>query len=119
VRHDGPTLLVLTRQVVAHLDRGQGKSPGVALGAYVLSAGGGDAPDVIPIGTGSEVQLCMRAQEMPIPYGVKARVVSMPSWDLFDAQDEAYRESALPKGVKKRVTVEAAASLGWRRWAGR
>jgi transketolase len=118
VQHDGPTLLVLTRQAVAHLDRGQAKSPGVARGAYVLSAAGGDAPDVILMGTGSEVQLCVRAQEMLIPQGVKARVVSMPSWDLFEAQDEAYRESVLPKGVKKRVTVEAAASLGWRRWAG-
>jgi len=78
----------------------------------------GRSPDVILIGTGSEVQLGVRAQEMLIPYGVKARVVSMPSWDLFDAQDEVYRESVLPKRVKKRVTVEAAASLGWHRWAG-
>ena len=117
VQHDGPTLLVLTRQAVAHLDHGQSK-PDVAKGAYVLSAGGGDSPDVILMGTGSEVQLCVTAQQMLIPYGVKARAVSMPSWDLFDAQDEAYRESVLPKAVKKRVTIEAAASLGWHRWAG-
>jgi transketolase len=118
VQHDGPTLLVLTRQAVAHLDRSQSNSPDVARGAYILSAAGGDSPDVILIGTGSEVQLCMRAQETLIPSGVKARVVSMPSWELFDAQDDAYRESVLPKRIKKRVTVEAAASLGWRRWAG-
>jgi transketolase len=118
VQHDGPTLLVLTRQAVAHLDRSQSISPDVARGAYVLSAGGGDSPDVILMATGSEVQLCMRAQEMLIPYGVHARVVSMPSWELFDAQDDAYRESVLPKRVKTRVTVEAAASLGWHRWAG-
>jgi transketolase len=118
VQHDGPTLLVLTRQAVAHLDHSQSNSPDVARGAYVLSAGGGDSPDVILIGTGSEVQLCVTAQQMLIPYGVKARVVSMPSWDLFDAQDDAYRESVLPKGIRKRVTVEAAATLGWHRWAG-
>jgi transketolase len=118
VQHDGPTLLVLTRQAVAHLDRSQSSSPDVARGAYILSAAGGDSPDVILIGTGSEVQLCMRAQETLIASGVKARVVSMPSWELFDAQDDAYRENVLPKRIKKRVTIEAAASLGWRRWAG-
>ena len=118
VQHDGPTLLVLTRQTVAHLDRSQSSSPDVARGAYILSAAGGDSPDVILIGTGSEVQLCMRAQETLIASGVKARVVSMPSWELFDAQDDAYRENVLPKRIKKRVTIEAAASLGWRRWAG-
>jgi len=117
VQHDGPTLLVLTRQAVAHLDHGA-NSPDVARGAYVLSAAGGDSPDVILIGTGSEVQLCVQAQGMLVPYGVKARVVSMPSWGLFDAQDDAYRESVLPKGIRKRVTIEAAASLGWHRWAG-
>ncbi len=117
VQHDGPTLLVLTRQAVAHLDHGA-NSPDVAKGAYVLSAAGGDSPDVILIGTGSEVQLCVQAQGMLVPYGVKARVVSMPSWGLFDAQDDAYRESVLPKGIRKRVTIEAAASLGWHRWAG-
>jgi len=118
VQHDGPTLLVLTRQAVAHLDRSQSKSPDVARGAYILSEAGGGSPDVILMGTGSEVQLCMTAQQKLIPYGVKARVVSMPSWELFDAQDEAYRESVLPKRIRKRVTVEAAASLGWHRWAG-
>jgi transketolase len=118
VQHDGPTLLTLTRQAVVHLDRSRAKSPGVAKGAYILSEANGDTPDVILIGTGSEVQLCMKAQETLLAQGIKARVVSMPSWELFAAQDRSYRESVLPKRIKKRVTVEAAASLGWRTWAG-
>ena len=69
----------------------------MAKGAYILSEAEGGQPDVILIGTGSEVALCMKAQEKLKGYGVKARVVSMPSWNLFDGQDEAYRESVLPK----------------------
>jgi len=115
---DSPTVLVLTRQAVPHLDRGNAKNPGVAKGAYILSEAAGGAPEVILIGTGSEVQLCVQAQEKLQTYGVKARVVSMPSWDLFEAQDEAYRESVLPKSVKKRVAVEAASPFGWHRWVG-
>ena len=118
VEHDGPTLLVLTRQAVAHLDRSNARSPGVAKGAYILSESEGGSPDVILIGTGSEVQLCAKAQDKLKSYGVKARVVSMPSWDLFDAQDPSYREGVLPKSIRKRVTVEAASPLGWRKWAG-
>jgi transketolase len=118
IEHDGPTLLVLTRQAVAHLDRSSAREPGVAKGAYVLSEAAGGAPDVILIGTGSEVQLCAKAQEKLSGYGVKARVVSMPSWELFAAQDPAYRESILPQAIKKRVAVEAASPLGWHRWVG-
>ena len=118
VQHDGPTLLALTRQAVAHLDRRRSKTAGVVRGAYILSEADGDAPDVILIGTGSEVQLCMKAQETLLTQGVKARVVSMPSWELFAAQDRSYRESVLPRRIRKRVTVEAAATLGWRQWAG-
>jgi transketolase len=117
VQHDGPTLLVFTRQSVAQLDRSGASEPGVARGAYVLSDSGGP-PDVILIGTGSEVDLCVKAHEKLKGYGVKARVVSMPCCELFESQDEAYRESVLPRGVRKRVTVEAAAPLGWRRFAG-
>ena len=79
----------------------------MAQGAYILSDAEGGQPDVILIGTGSEVALCQKAQERLKGYSVKARVVSMPSWNLFEAQDEAYRESVLPKAMKKRVTVEA------------
>jgi transketolase len=117
VQHDGPTLFALTRQNVPHLDRSGAKDPGVAKGAYILSGSDG-APDVILIGTGSEVSLCVKAQEKLKGYGVKARVVSMPSWELFSAQDESYREGVLPRAVKKRVTVEAASPFGWQRWAG-
>jgi len=118
VQRDGPTALVLTRQTVAHLDRSTAKDPGVARGAYILSEAGDGPPDVILMGTGSEVQLCAKAQEKLKSRGVKARVVSMPSWDLFEAQDESYRESVLPKKIKKRVAIEAASPVGWHRWAG-
>jgi len=118
VQHHGPTALVLTRQNVPHLDRSNAKAPAVHQGAYILSDAEGGAPDVILIGTGSEVYLCAKAQEKLKSYGVKARVVSMPSWNLFESQDESYRESVLPKAIRKRVTVEAASPLGWHRWAG-
>jgi transketolase len=118
VEHNGPTLLALTRQNVPHLDRSKAKNPGVSRGAYILADADDGAPDVILIGTGSEVALCAKAQEKLKGYGVKARAVSMPSWEIFSAQDEAYRESVLPKAVRKRVTVEAASTLGWRKWAG-
>jgi transketolase len=118
VQHDGPTLFALTRQNVPHLDRSNAKNPDVAKGAYIISEAESGKPDVILIGTGSEVALCMKAQEKLKGYGVKARVVSMPSWSLFAAQDESYRESVLPKALKKRVAIEAASPLGWREWAG-
>jgi transketolase len=118
LQHNGPTLLVLTRQIVPHLDRRGAKDPGAAHGAYVLADVEGGSPDVILIGTGSEVSLCVQAREKLKSFGVKARVVSMPSWSLFEAQEGSYRESVLPRGIKKRVTVEAGSPLGWERWAG-
>src|SRR5271167_1853051 len=118
VQHNGPTLLVLTRQTVPHLDRAGAKNPGVPHGAYVLADAENGSPDVILIGTGSEVGLCVQALEKLKNFGVKARVVSMPCWSLFDAQEESYRESVLPQGIKKRVTVEAGSPIGWHRWAG-
>lgn len=118
VQHNGPTLLVFTRQTVAHLDRSGAKEPGVVRGAYVLADAEGGSPDVILIGTGSEVGLCVAAREKLKGSGVKARVVSMPSWNLFEAQEKSYRESVLPKSIRKRVTVEAASPIGWHRWAG-
>jgi transketolase len=83
----------------------------VARGAYVLADVEGDSPDVILIGTGSEVSLCVQAREELKDFGVKARVVSMPSWSLFEAQDYSYRESVLPRNIKKRVTVEAGSPI--------
>jgi transketolase len=118
VQHDGPTLVALTRQTVPQLDRSNAKDPGVARGAYILAEADGGVPDVILSGTGSEVSLCVMARERLKSHGVKARVVSMPSWNLFTSQPESYRESVLPRRIKKRVTVEAASTMGWHRWAG-
>jgi transketolase len=84
----------------------------------VLAEADGGVPDVILIGTGSEVNLCVTARERLKSHAVKARVVSMPSWNLFESQAESYRESVLPRRITKRVTVEAASTMGWRRWAG-
>ncbi|MGF6600252.1 transketolase [Paraburkholderia sp. GAS448] len=118
IEHDGPTLFAFSRQNLPHLDRSRSVDGDVSKGAYILSEAEGGRPDVILIGSGSEVSLCMKAQEKLSGYGVNARVVSMPGWNLFAAQDEAYRERILPSALKKRVTVEAAATLGWERWAG-
>jgi transketolase len=118
VNHNGPTLFALSRQNVPHLDRSAAQAGSVVNGAYVLSAADGGAPDVILIGTGSEVQLCVAAKAKLKTYGVNASVVSMPSMNLFEAQDAAYRESVLPKAVRARVTVEAGTTFGWDRWAG-
>jgi transketolase len=118
VQHYGPTLFALCRQNVPHLDRSLAKEGGVAKGAYILAEAGGGSPDVILIGTGSEVQLCMAAKEKLKTYGVNARVVSMPSMNLFEQQDDEYRETILPKSIRARVTVEAGSTFGWDRWAG-
>jgi transketolase len=117
LEHDGPTLFALTRQNVPHLDRSNAKDPGVAKGADILSEAEGGTPDVILIGSGSETALCVKAQEKLKTYGIKARAVSMPSWNLFDSQSEAYKESVLPKSIRKRVTVEAGSPMGWHRFA--
>lgn len=116
VENNGPTLFALSRQNLPHLDRSASKEPGVARGAYILSEADGGTPEVILIGTGSEVSLCMKAQERLKAFSVRARVVSMPSWNLFEKQDESWRESVLPSSIRKRVTVEAACSQGWDRW---
>jgi len=117
IEHNGPTLFALTRQALPHLDRSRAVNPAVSRGAYILSEAEGGAPEVILIGTGSEVSLCVAAQKNLAASGVKARVVSMPSWNLFEAQSADYRESVLPGAVRKRVTVEAASTLGWHKWA--
>jgi transketolase len=116
VEHNGPTLFALSRQNLPHLDRSAAKDPGVARGAYILSEAEGGTPEVILIGTGSEVSLCVKAQERLKTFGVRARVVSMPSSNLFEKQAESWRESVLPSSIRKRVTVEAGCSQGWDRW---
>jgi transketolase len=110
-----PTLLALSRQNLPNL---AGTSiEGVAKGGYAVVDCNG-TPDIILIGTGSEVSLCVKAAESLTAEGKKVRVVSMPSCDLFDAQDAAYRESILPKAVTKRLSVEAGASFGWHKYVG-
>jgi transketolase len=113
-----PVLLAFTRQALPTLDRTKyASAAGVAKGAYVLADSGG-TPDVILMGTGSEVQLCIGAYEKLVAEGVKARVVSMPSWELFEEQPAEYKAQVLPPAVRARVAVEAGATLGWERYVG-
>lgn len=120
VARPGTTALVLSRQNLDVLDRSGAREPGAARGGYVLADAdaGAAGPDVVLIGTGSEVALCVKARERLRAYGVGARVVSLPSWELFAAQPAAYRDAVLPPAVRARVAVEAAASLGWERYVG-
>ncbi|MGI4813724.1 MAG: transketolase [Janthinobacterium lividum] len=118
-----PACLILSRQPLPTVDRKKyASAAGVARGAYVLADAPGNSaeqlPEVILMGTGSEVHLCVEAYERLVAEGIRARVVSMPSWDIFEKQDEAYRESVLPDAVRARVGVEQAASLGWDRYTG-
>jgi transketolase len=114
-----PAVIVLSRQAMPTLDRAKyAPASGVARGAYVLADAPGGKPDVILMGTGSELSLCVDAYEKLKTDGIKARVVSMPSWAIFEQQDEAYRESVLPASVTARVSVEMAATLGWDRYVG-
>jgi transketolase len=113
-----PTALALTRQALPIFDRTKyASAEGVRKGAYVFSNADG-TPDVILIGTGSELQLAVQAQEKLAAEGIKARVVSMPCWDLFEEQSAEYKESVLPGAVRARVAVEAGATLGWERYVG-
>jgi transketolase len=114
-----PVALVLTRQALPTLDRTKyGSAAGVAKGAYVLVDAPDGKPDVILLATGSEVSLCISAREQLTSAGVKVRVVSMPSWDIFEKQTEGYKNQVLPPTVKARVSVEQAATLGWDRYVG-
>jgi transketolase len=114
-----PVCLILSRQNMPTLDRTKyAAASGLTRGAYILAEAEGGAPEVILIGTGSEVGLCIDGYERLKAEGVRARVVSMPSWELFDHQDQAYRDSVLPPSVKARVSVEQASTFGWDRYAG-
>src|SRR4029077_17114486 len=114
-----PACLVLTRQRVPTFDRSRlAPASGLARGAYVLADAQNHKPEVVLIGTGSEVALCMQAYEQLTTAGVPARVVSMPSWELFERQDRAYRDEVLPPAVKARVSVEEGSVLGWDRYVG-
>ena len=117
-RRHGPTALALSRQALPVLDRGElAAAEGVRRGAYVLWEAG-PKPDVILMGTGSEVHAVLEAGRSLQGKGIVARVVSMPSWELFEAQNDDYRERVLPLDVRARVSLEAASSMGWDRYVG-
>jgi transketolase len=114
-----PALLALSRQALPTLDRSKyASASGLARGAYVLADAPGGKPDVILIASGSEVSLCVEAHEELAPEGIRARVVSMPSWDIFEDQPRAYRDSVLPPEITARVAVEQASTFGWERYVG-
>jgi transketolase len=118
-RRHGPTALVLSRQKLPVLDRTvHAPADGLRQGAYVLADAPGGAPDLVLIGTGSEVSLVVAAQAALAKEGVRARVVSMPSWELFQAAPPEYRAAVLPPGVARRLAVESGATFGWERWVG-
>ncbi len=118
-RRHGPTALILTRQAVPILDRAiYGPASGVSRGAYVLADFGDEAPELILMASGSEVSLITQAGERLASEGVNLRLVSFPSWELFEAQDDEYRNQVLPPDIKARLVVEAGVSQGWERWVG-
>jgi len=117
--HHSPVALVLTRQAVPTLDRTRyAPAAGLERGAYVLADPEDGEPELILLASGSEVELCIRAYEQLSSEGEKVRVVSMPSWELFDLQPQEYREEVLPPAVRARVSVEQASTLGWERFTG-
>lgn len=118
IKHE-PACLIMTRQALPTLDRSKyAAASGLAKGAYILADAVDGKPDVILIGTGSEVPLCVEAYEKLTAEGAKIRVVSMPSWELFEHQSQEYRDSVLPPSVTRRVAVEQGSTFGWERYAG-
>jgi transketolase len=115
-RTDGPTALVLTRQNLPVLEVAE--TAGALQGGYVLRDPAGGPPEVILMGTGSEVHIALAAQALLADQGVLARVVSLPCWELFAAQPQAYRDSVLPPDITARVAIEAGVTFGWERWLG-
>ena len=116
---DRPVCLVLSRQALPTFDRTQyGAASGVARGGYILADAPSGKPDVLLLATGSEVWLCLTARERLQSEGIRARVVSMPSWEIFDEQPEEYRDSVLPPDVEARVSIEAASTFGWAKFTG-
>jgi transketolase len=114
-----PVTLVLSRQAIPTFDRTRyASASGVANGAYVLADANGEKPELILLSSGSEVSLCVEAFERLTAEGFRARVVSMPSWELFEQQSQSYRDSVLPPEVTARVSVEQASTFGWERYVG-
>ena len=115
----GPSLLVLTRQNLPTLDRSKyGDVKGTLKGAYILKEGSGNNPDLIVMATGSEVTIALEGASKLEEKGISTRVVSMPSWELFEKQDKSYRDQILPPEITKRISIEAASTLGWHKWTG-
>jgi len=118
LRHK-PALLALSRQPLPTLDRTKyAPASGLARGAYVLADPPGGNPEVILIATGSEVSLAVNAHEKLLAEGIRSRVVSMPSWEIFDDQTQQYKDSVLPPTVKARVAIEQGSTFGWERFVG-
>lgn len=118
-RQDGPTALALSRQSLPFIDQAPEEAvEGVARGAYVVADPAEGEPQLVLIASGSEVSLALEAQALLAEQEIAARVVSFPSWDLFDAQDRDYQESVLPPGISKRLAIEAGTTLGWDRYVG-
>jgi transketolase len=118
LRHK-PAVLVLSRQPLPTLDRMKyASADGVARGAYILADAPGNDPELILIASGSEVSLAVQAHEQLIAEGIRSRVVSMPSWDLFEHQSQEYRDTVLPPKVVARVAIEQASTFGWERYTG-
>src|SRR5262249_27764053 len=118
LRHQ-PAVLALSRQPLPTIDRSKyAPASGVARGAYVLADAPGGNPEVILIASGSEVSLALDAHEKLAAEGIRSRVVSMPSWEIFDHQPKEYRESVLPPKVTARVSIEQASTFGWERYVG-
>jgi transketolase len=118
LKHNGPTALVLTRQKLSFIDRSKyAPASGLARGAYVLADESGGRPDIVLMSSGSEVALILDAQKQLQADGIRARAVSMPSHEIFARQDQAYRDSVLPKGIK-RIAMEAAHPMSWYKWVG-
>ncbi len=115
----GPTMLVLSRQKLTVFDRKNfASAEGLMKGAYIMSLEKGEKPDIILISTGSEVQIVIEAQQQLQKENIDARVVSMPSWEIFRMQDQQYRDNVLPPEIKTRLAIEAAATQGWLEWVG-
>jgi transketolase len=118
LKHE-PVALVLSRQALPTLDRSKyASASGVAKGAYILADAANGSPEVILMATGSEVSLCVGVYETLKAEGIQARVVSMPSWEIFEKQDVSYRHRVFPPAVKARVSVEQSATFGWSQYVG-
>jgi transketolase len=118
LKHE-PVCLILSRQNCPTLDRSKyAPAAGTAKGAYVLADAPGGRPEVLLMATGSEISLAVAAHEQLVKEGIKSRVVSMPSWELFEHQPQEYKDSVLPPSVTARVSVEQASTLGWERYTG-